>query len=126
MQMPADKPPARLALVVDDDEPVRRMVARILTDGGFHVLEAESGSAAVAMMSDLITPVELVVSDVAMPGVRGEDLAAAVTKRWPGVRVLLISGYGAPGGYDYPFLPKPFVPETLLDAIAALVPPPKH
>ena len=112
----------RVALVVEDQAEVRHMVARILADAGFSVVEAEGGDDAVAQIYLRRGKVQLVVSDVAMPGISGDALAATVSVQWPGMPVLLISGAPARGGkYDYPFLQKPFTPEALLDAVSHLV-----
>jgi DNA-binding NtrC family response regulator len=121
----AARPPAdQVALVVEDQAEVRHMVARILADAGFSVTEAESGDDAVAQISLLRGRVQLLVSDVAMPGISGDALAATVCERWPGMPVLLISGAPGRGGkYNYPFLQKPFTPDALLDAVSRLVPP---
>jgi two-component system, cell cycle sensor histidine kinase and response regulator CckA len=113
----------RVVLVVDDEDMVRRFVAHVLVKAGFRVLEAHNGGEALALLPTLEGAVQLVVSDVSMPGTDGETLALLIAERWPGTPVLLISGKGGPNaGYFGPFLPKPFMPRTLLDAVAALVP----
>jgi CheY-like chemotaxis protein len=119
--------PERVVLVVDDDEVVCRITARVLVDAGFSVVEAHSGEEAVALLSTLDGSVQLVVSDIAMPGITGPELAALMAERWPTTPILLISGQGGPPpGFPAPFLPKPFTWDVLLDAVAGLVPLPKH
>jgi len=109
--------------VVDDEEMVRRLAAHILVKAGFHVLKAHDGREAVVLLSAIDSGVQLILSDIAMPGMTGEQLAAIVTARWPTMPILLMSGQGGPhAGYAGPFLPKPFTPDTLLDAVAALLP----
>jgi CheY-like chemotaxis protein len=121
------RPHEGVVLVVDDEPVVCHLTARILTDAGFHVLEAHSGSEAVALLSTLDGSVQLVVSDIAMPGMTGVQLAAAMADRWPATPVLLISGLGGPAtGYTGRFLAKPLAPEALLDTVGELVPIPKH
>jgi DNA-binding NtrC family response regulator len=116
----------RVALVVEDQAEVRHMVARILADAGFSVAEAESAPDAIAQISLRRGRVQLVVTDVAMPGISGDALAATVSEHWPGTPVLLISGAPRRGGkYDYPFLQKPFTPDALLAAVSRLVSLPK-
>jgi DNA-binding NtrC family response regulator len=117
----------RVVLVVDAEPVVCRLTARILTDAGFRVVEAHCGSEAVALLSTLNGTVQLVVSDIAMPGMTGVQLAATIAERWPATPILLISGQGGPTtGYSGMFLPKPFTPDGLLDTVGELVPIPKH
>ena len=80
-----------------------------------------------ALLSTLDGTVQLVVSDISMPGMTGTELAERMGREWPTTPILLISGQGAPAmGYTGAFLPKPFSPDRLLDAVVALVPPPKQ
>ena len=110
-------------MVVDDELMACRITARVLVDAGFRVLEVHSAIEALALLSTLEGKVELVVSDIAMPGMTGLELAARMADRWPAVPILLISGQGGPpAGYPGAFLPKPFTWDVLLDAISTLVP----
>lgn len=112
----------RVVLVVDDEPVVCHLVARMLVDAGFHALEAHSGTEAVALLATLNGTVQLVVSDVAMPGMTGIELAERIARDWPSTPVLLTSGQGRPAaGYAGAFLPKPFTPDHLLDAVSGLV-----
>jgi two-component system C4-dicarboxylate transport response regulator DctD len=113
----------RVVLLVDDEDVVRRITARILAGAGFRVLEAHDGEQAATLLATLGTnAVGLVVSDIRMPGMSGIELAAMVSERWPTVPVLLVSGQGGPpAGYPVPFLPKPFLPERLLAAVHDLL-----
>jgi DNA-binding NtrC family response regulator len=121
------RPQERVVLVVDDEPVVCHLTARILTDAGFRVVEAHSGSEAVALLSTLDGTVRLVVSDIAMPGMTGVQLAAVMADRWPATPVLLISGQGGPAtGYTGRFLSKPFSADALLDTVGELVPIPKN
>jgi CheY-like chemotaxis protein len=114
--------PERVVLVVDDEELVCRLTARVLTEAGFRVVEAHSGAQAVALLSTLGTAAGLVVSDIAMPSMSGVELAATMAERWPTVPILLVSGHGGPqNGYRGPFLAKPFTAEALLSAIASVL-----
>jgi|SRR5690349_3407693 len=118
--------PEQVVLVVDDDAAVCILTARILAEAGFHVLEAHSAPSAIAMLASLSGSVQLVVSDLVMPEMTGDQLAATMAERWPTTPILLMSGHGGPPkGYSGPFLPKPFPPELLLDAVAGLVSVPK-
>jgi CheY-like chemotaxis protein len=82
-------------LVVEDDDRVRRLTARRLTDLGYRVLEASHGAEALTVLGG--TPdVEIVFSDLVMPGgMSGLDLARLVRERHPEVRMILTSGYSA-------------------------------
>ncbi|MBK9344899.1 MAG: response regulator [Dehalococcoidia bacterium] len=82
-------------LVVDDDDPVRVMLARLLRTQGYTVLQAAHASEARAQI-DLQKP-DLVISDIVMPGESGIELRRNILERWPGLPVILISGYSAEG-----------------------------
>ncbi|MEE9140841.1 MAG: PAS domain-containing protein [Alphaproteobacteria bacterium] len=80
-------------LVVEDDKEVRALAVSILTGLGYHVLEAENGPAALAVM-DSREPVDLLFTDLVMPGgMNGRELAEEARRRNPGLRVLFTSGY---------------------------------
>jgi PAS domain S-box-containing protein len=80
-------------LVVDDNDAVRIAAARILTSLGYAVLEADSGVAALGVIEQA-TKVDLLFSDVVMPGdINGVALAERVLTLWPAIAVLLTSGY---------------------------------
>ena len=103
-------------VVVGDKEQVRRLTARMLADVGCRVAEAHSGAAALALLAGSVQ-VDLVVSDISMPGMSGEVLAARIGERWPAVLILLISGQGYPNlGFSGAFLPRPFTQDALLEA----------
>ena len=114
----------RVVLVVDDEDAVRHIVGRMLTDSGYAVEEARNGDEAVAQLYLLGEKVQLVVSDIAMPGISGEVLAVTVSERWPGLPVLLISG-ALKGDQPNRFLRKPFTDEELIAAVERLLPTPK-
>ena len=109
--------------MVDDEDAVCRLVSRMLAEAGFHVLEAHSGADALALLSTLNGRVQLVLSDIAMPGMTGTQLAATIAGQYPQTPVILMSGQGEPSpDHPGPFLPKPFTPDALLDAVGHLVP----
>lgn len=114
----------RVILLVEDEDAVRHIVGRMLTDAGFSLVEARNGEEALAQVSRLRGKVHLVVTDVAMPGMSGNALAATILERWPNLPVLLISG-ALLGDEPDRFLRKPFTPEALIEAVERLVPPRK-
>src|SRR5688572_6858793 len=82
-------------LVVDDEEEVRRAISRILTRAGFEVLGASGGSAAVlALRTD--SGIDVMVTDLEMPGLSGEDLLNRVRETDPGLPIVVLSGRADP------------------------------
>ncbi len=114
-------PPRReTMLVVDDEEMVRRLAARILLGEGYHVLEAGGGEEAIRLLQRASQRIDLVLTDVAMPGIGGRQLGDTIFRCWPRVRVLFMSGFPAhrivnQGALDpaSPFLQKPFTRDQL-------------
>jgi signal transduction histidine kinase len=80
-------------LLVEDEDVVRRLVAEILDDAGYAVLEASDGASALEVARSHDGPLDLLVTDVVMPGMSGRDVAQAVTPLRPGLQVLYMSGY---------------------------------
>jgi two-component system cell cycle sensor histidine kinase/response regulator CckA len=85
--------PARTVLLVEDEDAVRTMAARILRQKGFRVLEASDGGAALEALEAYGESVDLVLTDVVMPGVGGVELADRALQLRPGMPVLFMSGY---------------------------------
>lgn len=107
-------------LVVDDDEDVRDLVQRILVRRGHAVTSVESATAAVTLLSDPDRRIDLVISDLHMPGVTGTELADEVARLRPGLHVLYVSG--DPGGTSgRPVVAKPFTAAQLSDKVAQLL-----
>jgi signal transduction histidine kinase len=82
-------------LVVDDDQPVRDTTAEIVRGLGYDVHEAANGAAALAMLADGL-PIDVLLTDVAMPEMSGPDLARQVLLLRPGLPIVFISGYADP------------------------------
>jgi two-component system cell cycle sensor histidine kinase/response regulator CckA len=127
-------PPRRAArgtervLVVEDDAQVREVTVRALRASGYRVLVAGSGREALALGDAALDDLDLVVTDVVMPGLDGHSMADELQRRHPGVRVLYVSGYTedavvargvASSGKG--FLPKPFTPSALLESVRAVL-----
>src|SRR5690606_15965738 len=84
-------------LLAEDEEPLRRVVRRLLVGLGYTVLEAGGGEEALRIAEALGRPIDLLLTDLVMPGMGGRELAAALRARLPRLRVLYITGY-APDG----------------------------
>jgi PAS domain S-box-containing protein len=80
-------------LVVEDEEAVRHLVCRVLRAKGYRVLEAPHAEAALLLAGSTRTPIDLLVTDMVMPGMGGSALAAELTASRPSLRVLFITGY---------------------------------
>ena len=121
--------PSRSAtiLVVEDDPLVRTIACRTLTDAGFDVVEASDGGQALSLMAGH-EQIDVVLSDLAMPGLGGRELAQRLSEIRPGLPVVFMSGYTDDdltrrGLLDagIPYLEKPFSPETLARMIREIV-----
>jgi two-component system, cell cycle sensor histidine kinase and response regulator CckA len=107
-------------LLVEDEEPVREVTALMLGSLGYRVLEASNGEEALRVVEAGREQVELLMTDVVMPGMGGRDLADALQARLPGLKVLFQSGYTGDTVIrqgilhtEVAFLQKPFTLETL-------------
>ncbi len=129
---PLERPPLaerKRLLVVDDEAPVLRLVTRILATDNYEVSSAESGEAAARLIQQPgFAGVDLLVTDLMMPGMNGRELARVVRTSHPNVRVLYITGFAdtlftglnelGPGES---FIEKPFGAEGLLEATRLLM-----
>ena len=79
-------------MVVDDEESVRELLRAILEERGFEVLVATTGSQALECM-EAEGSIEMLVTDFMMPRINGVDLAEALARKYPSLKVLLMSGY---------------------------------
>ena len=108
-------------LVAEDEDGVRAPVRRILAAHGYRVLEAEDGPSALRVARDHAGKIDLLLTDVVMPGMNGGELARRLRRLRRGIRVVFMSGYSteavathgilAPGAS---FLQKPFSVEELV------------
>ncbi len=80
-------------LLVEDDEAVRALLVRQLEELGYRVLDAANGEAALALDDQVDGHIDVLLSDIVMPGMRGPELARALKARHPQLAVLLMSGY---------------------------------
>jgi DNA-binding response OmpR family regulator len=113
-------------LLVEDQDAVRDMLATMLKKQGFEVSTAPSAEDALAM--NPARPVDLLLTDVVLPGMSGPDLARRLRRSTPGVRVLFMSGYTGDAltnqdefGDERSFIQKPFQSQALFDRIRSLL-----
>ena len=115
--------PSDTVLLVDDHDLVRATTAEVLVDLGYRVIEARSGEDAIRLLADGLE-IDLMITDLLMPGLDGTELAALARARRPGLPVLLVSGQSDPDGVpaELPCLTKPYRRTALADCLAALRP----
>lgn len=113
-------------LIVEDDQDLREALVTTLELARFQVREAANAEDALACLAK--SPVDMVVSDVNMPGLSGHELLEQVQRLYPGLPMMLITAYGQindavsamqSGAIDY--LVKPFEPQVLVDAVSKVV-----
>ena len=115
-------------LVVEDDEPVRDLIERALGQQGYTLMVAGDGEAALAMAAQYAGSIDLLLTDVVLPGMSGRSLGDTLVKVRPEMRILFISGYSedaiahhgvlSPG---VPLLQKPFTPQVLAGELRAVL-----
>ena len=108
-------------LLVEDQEPLLKLFAHILRHKGYRVLTANCGSAALLEVAKHTGPVDLLLTDVILPGMRGNIVADALINRYPHMGVIYMSGYTdhaftQNGSFQAPvnFLEKPFGPDEMV------------
>ena len=82
-----------IVLVVDDDAAVLQVVSKVLRRSGYQVLEAGGGVEALRVVEEQAGRIDLLLTDVVMPGMGGRETSEAVSARCPGVKVLFMSAY---------------------------------
>ncbi len=111
---------SQTVLVAEDEDMVRRLVCSVLRSKGYTVLEAQDGIRACQIEETHKGPIHLLITDMVMPGLSGQEVSKKVRARRPGTKVLYISGYteealqGLGPMEDHAhFLSKPFAPDAL-------------
>jgi CheY-like chemotaxis protein len=113
-------------LLVEDEEHLRALLSGVLRTAGYRVLEAENGVAALETAAEWAGEIHLLLTDVVMPEMGGQELAERITALRPEVVVLYMSGYTAEpelvaAGRTDRFLQKPFTPAALAARVRELL-----
>jgi CheY-like chemotaxis protein len=108
-------------LVVDDEEPLRLYVTRIMEDEGYRTLSAGDGAEALRLLDESEDLVQLVVTDIIMPNMSGLELAAHLARRAHAPPVLFMSGNYLETHLTGPLLTKPFLPQDLSRMVRRLM-----
>jgi CheY-like chemotaxis protein len=125
----APVPLQSVILLADDDASVRHFVKSLLNGEGYQVLEAAEGTSALALARKIGGNVDLLVTDVEMPGMDGRALGKAIREAYPTVPVIYISGFTEdPRVQDlhdpeqrFAFVGKPFRPKVLLETVSRML-----
>ena len=109
-------------LLAEDEETIRSLVGEVLTRSGYKVFAAPNGDEAMRLLSQHIGEIDLLLTDVVMPGMGGPDLARAAARLNPSLRVLYTSGYASEPDEafedpDVAFIGKPFSPMELVSKV---------
>ena len=111
-------------LIVDDEADIRSFTRTVLERRGYEVLEADDGIPAYELITRLSGGIQVLVTDIRMPGMDGIALAEKVSAAYPKIKILYISGFASeppkrrrPG---HRFLPKPFVAGELVKCVESL------
>jgi PAS domain S-box-containing protein len=117
-----------MLLLVDDESTILSVSQRMLESLGYRVLAAETPDKALLLAADPLNEIDLLITDVVMPGLSGPDLAKRLTAQRPGLKCLFVSGYAAnvitDRGMmekDLDFLPKPFNRDQLAKTVRAIL-----
>lgn len=119
----------KLILVVEDDSVLRPLLVELLSEMQFNVLVAEDGQAALSMLQELSgqqNNIDLLLTDIGLPGLNGNDLARTARAIWPDLSILFITGYAhgvgqLPMDENIKLITKPFSLGALTQRVEELV-----
>ena len=116
---------AATTLVVDDEPVVRHLVRRILEPRVCNVVEVEDGESALRLIQRRADSIDVVLTDLAMPGIDGFDVVDVLARHLPELPVLCMSGHAAQLNagrrLTVPFIHKPFTADALCEAVVPLI-----
>jgi two-component system cell cycle sensor histidine kinase/response regulator CckA len=106
-------------LVVDDESMVRTLVRRMLEPGVYTVVEAEDGESALRLIERGQPAIDVVLTDLVMPGIDGFDIITVLGRHRPDLPVVCMSGFASTSAsqLSVPFIPKPFALEVLRETL---------
>ena len=120
-------PKSRQLLLVEDDDTVRKILLQVAEAGGYDVIEANSGEQALGILNQ-VNGLDILVTDVVMPGISGPEVAAEARRSFPDIPVLYVSGYPRteldPSEFEREyttFLQKPFSHKAMLEVMDQLI-----
>ncbi|MBN1268584.1 MAG: response regulator [Kiritimatiellae bacterium] len=133
-EMPSESPGAdekqgaATILVVEDEEPIRRLMARMLQMKGYRALMAADGTEALTVCEEHADRIDLIITDIIMPKLSGKQLVQELKKKRKDFKVIFMSGYssedtvdGEPLGVEVAFIPKPFTQEVLARKVSEML-----
>jgi CheY-like chemotaxis protein len=111
-------------MVVEDEPSLRELMTHVLDRRGYKVMEAQDGTAALSRLQEHEGPLDLLITDIVMPGMRGWEVTERISAIRPSVKVLYISGYADDLVHGRKadlagaaFLQKPFTPDALIKKV---------
>jgi CheY-like chemotaxis protein len=123
--MSTPPPTARTILLAEDEALLRELGETILSQAGYKVVTAAGADELRKLVAESPAQVDLLLTDVLMPGLGGQELVVLAKQRWPRIRVLYMSGYSTEDlkdlDHDAAFLQKPFTPSELMDKVKELI-----
>jgi two-component system NtrC family response regulator len=122
----------RAILVIDDDQFLLELLVEFLSEAGYTVYTAESGEEALNLFSNKPQEIGMVITDMGLPGMSGDEVVAKIREINPSTKSVAISGFGGEEmlqkvrkGAFVTFIPKPFEREALLKVVETLIGLPK-
>ena len=117
-------------LIVEDEEPVRLFSTQALTNKGYKMLEAVNGEDALKVISDYKGKIDVIISDVIMPGMNGPEMVEKILAQYPDIKIIFISGYTEDAlskdqldNHQVNFLAKPFSLKQLASKVKEVITP---
>lgn len=120
--------PTETLLLVEDEPAVRKLLAKVVEKAGYRVLTASDGQSALNLIQDNAVSIDLLLTDLVMPGMSGRELAETLIKRIPGLKVVYMSGNSDDALFQEgkiesreAFIHMPFRPDALLELLQQML-----